>query len=219
MTLRMRIAALLLPLALVACGGGGGGGGGTSNAPPPANFLTVADVEKVIAQAVFESQAQNAKAAIAVVDRVGNVLGVYVMTGAPMFTISSGTGAVGGLEGAGPLPPEFAAISMAVTGAYLSSTGNAFSTRTASQIVQDHFNPNEFKQPGGPLFGVQFQPAVVLGSHDEPGDTHRRHYGPEAHAARVSPPSRAACRCTRTASSSAASESWRRACIRSTSTS
>jgi uncharacterized protein GlcG (DUF336 family) len=48
------------------------------------------------------------------------------------------------------------AIAKAVTGAYLSSSGNAFSTRTASQIVQENFNPGETLQPGGPLFGVQF---------------------------------------------------------------
>src|SRR5262249_32061899 len=39
---------------------------------------------------------------------------------------------------------------------YLSSEGNAFTTRTASQIVQQHFNPGEIGSPGGPLFGVQF---------------------------------------------------------------
>ena len=49
-----------------------------------------------------------------------------------------------------------AAIAKAVTGAYLSSEGNAFSTRTASQIVQENFNPGEQNQPSGPLFGVQF---------------------------------------------------------------
>ena len=49
-----------------------------------------------------------------------------------------------------------AAIAKAVTGAYLSSEGNAFSSRTASQIVQEHFNPREDFQPAGPLFGVQF---------------------------------------------------------------
>ncbi len=51
---------------------------------------------------------------------------------------------------------QAAAIAKAVTGAYLSSEGNAFSTRVASQIVQDHFNPGEDRQPAGPLFGVQF---------------------------------------------------------------
>lgn len=49
-----------------------------------------------------------------------------------------------------------AAIAKAVTGAYLSSEGNAFSTRVASQIVQENFNPGEMFQPAGPLFGVQF---------------------------------------------------------------
>jgi len=38
----------------------------------------------------------------------------------------------------------------------LSSEGNAFTTRTANQIIQEHFNPGEFGQAGGPLFGVQF---------------------------------------------------------------
>ena len=32
----------------------------------------------------------------------------------------------------------------------------AFTSRTANQIVQEHFNPGEEFQPGGPLFGVQF---------------------------------------------------------------
>jgi len=54
------------------------------------------------------------------------------------------------------VPTTMAAIAKAVTGAYLSSEGNAFSTRTASQIVQSHFNPGEALAPGGPLFGVQF---------------------------------------------------------------
>ncbi|MCC6196705.1 MAG: heme-binding protein, partial [Burkholderiales bacterium] len=154
MTSRMRLSALLLPVLFAACGGGGGGG--TSNAPPAPNLLTVADVEKIVAQAIAEAQAQGAPATIAVVDRVGNVLAVYQMTGAPaMSTITSGTGASGGLENV-KVPSSLAAISMAVTGAYLSSSGNGFTSRTASQIVQDHFNPKENQQPGGPLFGVQF---------------------------------------------------------------
>src|SRR3546814_8498326 len=43
-------------------------------------------------------------------------------------------------------------------GAYLSSGGNAFSTRTASQIVQEHFPPAPTTAglESGPLFGVQF---------------------------------------------------------------
>ncbi|WP_353218480.1 heme-binding protein, partial [Sandarakinorhabdus sp.] len=53
---------------------------------------------------------------------------------------------------------ELAAIAKAITGAYLSSSGNAFSTRTASMIVQEHFPPsaNARGLESGPLFGVQF---------------------------------------------------------------
>jgi uncharacterized protein GlcG (DUF336 family) len=139
---------------LAGCGGGAGEG---SNQIPSPNALTSTDVATVIAQAVAEAKARNAPATIAVVDRVGNVLGVFAMTGAaPTFKITSNTGAVGGLEGVTGLPSAFAAVAKAVTGAYLSSAGNAFSTRTANQIVQSHFNPKESNQPGGPLFGVQF---------------------------------------------------------------
>jgi uncharacterized protein GlcG (DUF336 family) len=153
-----RASGLIAVFVAVLAGCGGGAGGGTSNAQIPSpNALTVADVATVIAQAVAEAKARNAPATIAVVDRVGNVLGIFAMTGAaPTFTISSGTGAVGGLEGVNILPSAAAAVAKAVTGAYLSSAGNAFSTRTASQIVQSHFNPQESNQPGGPLFGVQF---------------------------------------------------------------
>jgi len=131
--------------------------------------LTVADVQQVIAQAVAEAQARGVNATIAVVDRVGNVLAVYRMGTAATrsVTITTTPGAAtisGGLEGI-RLPTALvptvnidhaAAIAKAITGAYLSSEGNAFSSRTASQIVQEHFNPREQFQPSGPLFGVQF---------------------------------------------------------------
>jgi uncharacterized protein GlcG (DUF336 family) len=134
----------------------------------PTSNLTIADVETVLAQAIAEAQAREANATIAVVDRVGNVLAVYRMDamGSHPVTITSGTPAVNaGLDGikipTAALPPTVfidhaAAISKAITGAYLSSEGNAFSTRTASQIVQEHFNPGESFQAAGPLFGVQF---------------------------------------------------------------
>jgi uncharacterized protein GlcG (DUF336 family) len=157
------VALLVLPAVLIAGCGGGTGGGGCSGACQSAspNALTVADVQQVIAQAVAEAKARNAKATIAVVDRVGNVLGVFQMTGAAaMFTIDGQRGASGGLEGVAIIPSQFAAISKAITGAYLSSEGNAFSSRTASQIIQEHFNPRENQQPGGPLFGVQFSQLI-----------------------------------------------------------
>lgn len=131
--------------------------------------LTVADVQQVIAQGVAEAQARGVNATIAVVDRVGNVLGVYRMGDASTRSVTVTTSPAGdapvsgGLEGI-RLPTQTlqlfidhaAAIAKAVTGAYLSSEGNAFSTRVASQIVQENFNPGEQLQPAGPLFGVQF---------------------------------------------------------------
>lgn len=130
---------------------------GSCASASPAN-LTVADVQQVIAQAVQEAVARNVNATIAVSDRVGNILGLFQMTGAPAtFTIRSGlVDSFQGLENINVLPSDQAAIAKAVTGAYLASEGNAFSTRTASHIVQEHFDPLEFGQPGGPLFGVQF---------------------------------------------------------------
>lgn len=126
-----------------------------------AQSLTVVDVDRIVGQAVAEANARGANnAVIAVTDRVGNVLGVYAMDpgNLPDVFISSGRGipAGNGLDGLTlPISP-LAAIAKAITGGYLSSSGNAFSTRTASQIVQENFNPGENGQPGGPLFGVQF---------------------------------------------------------------
>ena len=121
------------------------------------DFLSAADVERILAQTVVAAQANGLLATVAVTDRVGNVLGVYAMTGAaPTFRVDGMRGISGGLEQIDTLPSTFAAISKAITGAYLSSAGNAFSTRTASQIVQENFNPLEANQPSGPLFGVQF---------------------------------------------------------------
>ncbi|QTH24453.1 heme-binding protein [Rhizorhabdus wittichii] len=127
--------------------------------------MTVADVQKVLAQAIEEAAARNKPAVIAIVDRVGNVLAVYQMTGAPttltiktthrVVTPTDVEGlVVAGSPAANPLAA--AAIAKAITGAYLSSSGNAFSTRTASFIVQEHYPPGNNQLAGGPLFGVQF---------------------------------------------------------------
>ena len=142
------------------CGGGDAPPVCTGNCSPPAivaDFLTVEDVQRIFAQAALEASARNQHATIAVSDRVGNILGVFRMNGAnPKFRITSNKGVSGGLENIDILDDTLAAISKAITGAYLSSNGNAFSTRTASQIVQENFNPREFNQPSGPLYGVQF---------------------------------------------------------------
>lgn len=117
--------------------------------------LTAGEVAQVVNQAVAEAQAQGVAAVISVVDRAGNRLAIFQMDGAlTSAVVTSGTGS-GGLEGA-TVPADAAAISKAITPAYFSTKGNAFSTRTAGQLIQEHFNPGEFNQPAGPLYGVQF---------------------------------------------------------------
>ncbi len=124
-----------------------------------ADFLSVQDVQRIIAQATTEATARGTTATTAVVDRVGNVLGVFQMNGAtdPVTITSLRNPLVQtGLENVNIIPASLAAIAKAISGAFLSSEGNAFTTRTANQIVQEHFNPREVGQNAGPLFGVQF---------------------------------------------------------------
>ena len=160
-------------LLLATCGGGGGGGGSSSGSggggggsstvgayvAPALQSLTTGDVGQIIAQAVGEAQARSKPAVIAVVDRVGNVLGVFRMTGAPATATTPTPASNTSLDAQGvTFPAELGAIAKALTGAYLSSGGNAFTTRTASEIVQEHFPPggSGTNLPSGPLFGVQF---------------------------------------------------------------
>lgn len=151
---------------LVASCSGGGGSGSDGEGDDASNigcdgscahqYLSSQDVTQILSQAISQTSALESAATIAVLDRVGNVLAVYQMPGAlPTTRIDGQIGAQGGLEGVS-VPSSLAAISKAGTGAFLSSQGNAFSTRTASQIIQENFNPGENNQPGGPLFGVQF---------------------------------------------------------------
>ncbi|WP_108788336.1 heme-binding protein [Erythrobacter sp. Alg231-14] len=165
-------------LVLAACGGGdsapAGGGTGTgpltppSPTPPPtgqlfafpaAESLSTTDVQTVIAQAAAQAAAQGEAAVITVVDRPGNVLAVFRMPGAPINVSIPGAPNGQNIDIQGlDVPAEAASIAKAITGAYLSSGGNAFSTRVASQIVQEHFppSPTTIGLESGPLFGVQF---------------------------------------------------------------
>jgi uncharacterized protein GlcG (DUF336 family) len=138
-----------------------------TKAPPTAGDLTAGDVETIIAQAAAQAQAVGFKATIAVVDAEGNVLGTFKMAGAPDSTlvgkmpeIGNSKPPVAGPQGHGledvSVPSRFAAVSKAGTGAFLSSQGEAFSTRTASFIIQEHFPPGVMFTSSGPLSGVQF---------------------------------------------------------------
>ena len=143
-----------------------------------AGTLTTAEVQTIIAQAVSAAASLNRNVTVAVVDKEVNVLGVFRMTGALTTTTVRSVGTSGkGLEGMS-VPSELAAISKAGTGALFSTTGNAFSTRTAGFIIQEHFPPGVHFQSSGPLYGVQFsslpcsdikKPGVPLGLSADPG--------------------------------------------------
>jgi uncharacterized protein GlcG (DUF336 family) len=183
MRINWRGTACLIVSTVMGCGGGGAGlspaGSGTStpalgctgSCANSSTYLTANDVQIVLAQGIAEAHARGRNATLAVVDRVGNVLAVYRMGSASSRTVliasqldaSNNPQLHAALDGIRLPSPQLAlnldaaaAISKALTGAYLSSEGNAFSSRTASQIVQEHFNVGEAHTPSGPLFGVQF---------------------------------------------------------------
>lgn len=114
--------------------------------------LDVQDVQTLIAHGVEQAERLNVKASIAVLDREGNVLGVFNMTGtgAPNPAISATNPIVG-------------AIAKARSAAYLSSNQHGFSTLTACFITRNHFPPDIGNTAAGPLFGV---PRSSIGGGD-----------------------------------------------------
>jgi uncharacterized protein GlcG (DUF336 family) len=107
---------------------------GTGHAAPPT--LTATDVTSIIAQAARAAAAHRSNSVIAVLDREGFILGVYHVSATP------------------PLLAEINAIDKAGTAAYLSSGGEAFTSRTAGYIIQPHFPPGIRNTAPGPLTGV-----------------------------------------------------------------
>ena len=167
--------------------------GATAPRPPSAitaGTLSTSDVQTIISQAVSTAVQLNRLVTVAVTDREGNVLGVFKMTGAPSSTQLRGggpgpsqvpsplTGFVPvGLDGT-IVPAKLAAISKAGTASLFSTSGNAFTSRTAGFIIQEHFPPGIDFRSGGPLFGVQFSslpcsdikiPGLPLGLSGDPG--------------------------------------------------
>lgn len=187
------IAALLL----ASCGGGGGGNSKAPQppapSPPPAaanpvfqtpalERLTVADIQRIIAQGVAEAQAQGQPSGFVVIDRVGNVLAVFVMNGANLTlrTPPAPNGQNADLQNLNlPAPAALAGgISKALTSSYFSSVGAAFSSRTANDIVQETFPPSVGTQglESGPLFSVQFSQlpcSDVVARFPDRAGTHR----------------------------------------------
>src|SRR6266705_373272 len=99
--------------------------------------LTAGNVNKIIKNAVRRAVKISPNSVIALTDREGNVLGVWVVRG-----------------GAATDPEIATAVSKAGTAAYLSSDQNAFTSRTAGFIIQQHFPPGVHNTAPGPLVGV-----------------------------------------------------------------
>src|SRR5262245_65060883 len=101
--------------------------------------LTRDDVQQIVARTAGAAAQRRLDATIAVTDREGRILAVYRMAGAPLTSVVPGRPGAG-LEGTA-LPSDLVAVTKAGTGAFLSTGGHAFSTRTASFIVQTNFPP------------------------------------------------------------------------------
>ncbi len=152
-----------------------------SPGPPSAitaTNLTSTDVQTILEQAASAAASLGRAVTIVVTDREANILGLFAMTGAPATTTIRSVGTAGqGLEGT-VAPAVEAATAKAATAAFFSTTGNAFSTRTAGFIIQEHFPPGISFRAGGPLYGVQFsslpcgdikKPSARLGLSADPG--------------------------------------------------
>jgi uncharacterized protein GlcG (DUF336 family) len=149
---------------------------------PPAGLaatnLNATDVQTILQQAASAANTLGRPVNIVVSDREANVLGFFPMAGAPASTTVRSVGRLGqGLEGA-VVTAQDAAIAKAATAAFFSTSGNAFSTRTAGFIIQEHFPPGISFRSGGPLYGVQFsslpcsdikKPSARLGLSADPG--------------------------------------------------
>jgi uncharacterized protein GlcG (DUF336 family) len=108
-----------------------------------AQILNSNDVAVVISQALargnaFVANHTTTNGVVAVVDREGFVLGAWSLRPNP-----------DALE-------VVDAITKAGTAAFLNSDQNAFSSRTAGYIVQQHFPPSINNAANGPLVGVNF---------------------------------------------------------------
>jgi uncharacterized protein GlcG (DUF336 family) len=115
--------------------------------------LSQEDVQEIIARASTKAAKINKDAIIAVTDREGFVLAIWDVGKSlpptlPPFSLKKKILKVYSLVGA--------AVTRASTAAFLSSNQNAFTSRTAGFIIQQHFPPGVRNTPPGPLVGVGF---------------------------------------------------------------
>jgi uncharacterized protein GlcG (DUF336 family) len=102
--------------------------------------LTAGDIALVYAQAAGSAQEISPGSVIAIVDRDGRELLVRASDGTQNFTAAQ----------------EAIAVSKAGAAVFLSSGGEALTSRTAGFIIQQHFPPGISYTPPGPLVGVEY---------------------------------------------------------------
>ncbi len=140
----------VLALALVAGSGillscGGVGNSPNVSGPPPVPTpLAQADVQAIV-QAV--AQAATQPMVIAVTDRPGNILAIFVTQPTAPAT---GIGNFGQIENAQEL-----AVALARTAAFFSNDQAPISTRTVRFISGIHFPPTVSGNPSGDLYGIE----------------------------------------------------------------
>ncbi len=132
-------------LTLVAIGCGGVVGPLTS-VPPPASAqsLAVADVN-VLTQVAAQAVDPNTMV-IAIVDRAGNILGVFRKPSAPTLATGNFSAQVDANE---------LAVSLARTAAFFSNDQAPLSSRTVRFISGIHFPPGITNTPNAPLYGIE----------------------------------------------------------------
>src|SRR3954471_23185338 len=99
--------------------------------------LTAADVQTIINQATTRALQISPNSVIAVTDREGDVLAIWSVNGTPASALDISS-----------------CVSKAGTASFLSSNQNAFTSRTAGFIIQQHFPPGVRNTAPGPLVGV-----------------------------------------------------------------
>src|SRR5579872_984923 len=135
----------LVLLYLLACGG-------TSpqppGAPPPGQQTNVSQLTAADVQAVVQAAAAsvNVSVAVAVTNRQGNILAVYVKPGIPATSIGNFGQAVDTQE---------LAVGLARTASFFSNDQAPLSSRTVRYISGVHFPPGVTNVPNADLYGIE----------------------------------------------------------------
>ncbi len=136
------IFAIVIAASIAGCGGVVGQL--TSAPPPPVQTLTVTDVNALTQSAALAADPNTM--VIAVVDRSGNVLGVYRKPSAPALATGNFSAQVDTNE---------LAVSLARTAAFFSNDQAPLSSRTVRFISGIHFPPGIANAPNAPLYGIE----------------------------------------------------------------